>query len=250
MSGMSLLFYQHFFAKWINFLPAYLDAETNTPLLFLLATVSRKCLPSAWRCLIILLSVNSLFYSLSGLQGRGRGRGRRESEGERGRSEVSIQECALACLGSTQPWWLGGNPWQRGSWGTPSNTSSSFLLCTPPPPPSSLPCPFTQSVFVCSRPVCSVKKVQPWRRINEETIFYVWLVEHGKPQNPLLHIFTAAKMSPVSSTVPNRNPENPPDSQFWKLFPASHQLLLHRLRRVFCWWRETTPAHECCFAKW
>lgn len=47
----------------------------------------------------------------------------------------------------------------------------------------------------------------------------------------------------------NLNSENPPDSQFGKLFPMSHRPLLHRLRRVFCWRGETTPCAWSLFCK-
>lgn len=100
------------------------DARDPAPPLLLLATVSRKCLPT----LLFLLRVNKLFYSLSGLRERevgGRWRRRRgevavgtrererewdggrerasEREGERERGEVSIEECAWASLRLTQP---------------------------------------------------------------------------------------------------------------------------------------------------
>lgn len=56
--------------------PALLPDALNTEsisLLLLLATVSRKCLPSSRHCSVFLFCVNSLFYSLSGL-GEGRRR--------------------------------------------------------------------------------------------------------------------------------------------------------------------------------
>lgn len=55
---------------------------------------------------------------------------------------------------------------------------------------------------------------------------HVRLLEHGKQQNPLLHLAAAGQKSPVSSTVSNLNSENPPDSKFEKQFTMTHQLLL------------------------
>lgn len=80
---------------------------------------------------------------------------------------------------------------------------------------------------------------------------YVRLVEHGKQQSPqfLLLLACCSQTSPMSSTVSNLNSENPPGSKFEKLFAVSHQLLLHRLRRVCCGAERQSSAHKNCFPK-
>lgn len=211
-----------------------------------------------------LLRVNSLFYSLSGLAGREEqgggevlwGHGERERALERAkereRSEVSIQECAWASLGLTQPRWLGGNPWQRET-GEPRSTppALSLSLTAPLLLPSRLSRPFSQSVFVSSArataSLSAIKTLYNQRGTVMGKQAYVRLVEYGKQQNPLLHISAAAgrvqPKSPVISTVSNLNSENPPDSKFERLFTMTHQLLLHRIWRVLCGAERRAFAH-------
>lgn len=151
-------FYQHnFYAKRINVLPAYLDAETITLLLFLLATVSRKCLPSAWRCLIILLSVNSLFYSLSRLRGRWRERGgtalwgQSEREGEREVKSV-FRNVPWQASGRLSP-----DDWEgilgRGEAGEPRSTPPALSLSVTSPSTLQSALSFS-SVHLCLQPTC------------------------------------------------------------------------------------------------
>lgn len=85
---------------------------------------------------------------------------------------------------------------------------------------------------------------------QEQKFLDVRLVEHRKQQKPLLPLLLARRSptSPVSSTVSNLNSGNPPDSRFEKLSTVSHRLLLHRLRRVFCW-RGERERDEGCFQK-
>lgn len=205
-----------------------LDTETSSALL--LATVSRKCLPSAPRCSLFLLHVNKLFYSLSGLGGReGGGGGRCCGDTEREVKSVfrnvpgqasgwhSPDDCE-GILGRGKP----GNPVQHLQ---PFSLPPPSFFTSPSPSLSfpSFPVLSSQSVHLClwsrSQPVCHKKTLYNRRGTVMGKQSYVRLVEHGKQQNLLLHISAASagRLKPkslVSSTVSNLNSKNSHDSKF------------------------------------
>lgn len=114
--------------------PALLPDALNTEsisLLLLLATVSRKCLPSSRHCSVFLFCVNSLFYSLSGL-----GEGRRRWGGAVGTWGERWSQYSGMCLGKPRvdrARMTGRESLAEGSRGTPFNTSISFPRCIPHP---------------------------------------------------------------------------------------------------------------------
>lgn len=206
--------------------PASLPASGHSSLL-LLATISRKCLPSALRCSLSAASKQALLFIVWAEREVLWGHGARE------RGEVSVQECAWASL-----WVDTGQMTEReslaeGSRGTPSNTSSPVSLPFPSllSFPFCLSCPLTLSILVSSTQLAaSLSAIKKTLYNQGGTVMgkqaHVRLLEHGKQQNPLLHLAAAGQKSPVSSTVSNLNSENPPDSKFEKQFTMTHQLLL------------------------
>lgn len=127
--------------------------------------------------------------------------------------------------------WQSPDDWEgilgRGKPGNP--VQHLHLFSSLYPPPSCLSRPFSQPVFVsCSRVTASLSAIKTLYNRGGTVMgkeAYVTLVEHGKQQNPLLHISAAAGR--VHS-------ENPSDGRLEKLFTVTHQLLIHSLRRVFC----------------
>lgn len=110
----------------------------------------------------------------------------REVEGERRDSTLGTERESgrgreVKSVFRNVPWQASGrlspDDWEgilgRGEAGEPRSTPPALSLSLTSPSTLQSALFFTQSIFVCSRPVCSVKNIKPRRRINEETIFYV-----------------------------------------------------------------------------
>lgn len=149
--------------------PASLPASGHSPLL-LLATISRKCLPSALRCSLSAASKQALLFIVWAEREVLWGHGARE------RGEVSVQECAWASLWVDTGQMTERESLAKGSRGTPSNTSSPVSLPFPSllSFPFCLSCPLTLSILVSSTQLSAslsaIKNIiQPGRHSNGET---------------------------------------------------------------------------------
>lgn len=160
------------------------------------------------------------------------GHGEREREKGRGNERERWSQYSGMCLGKPRvdtAQMTVRESLAEGSRGTPLNTSSPL----PPSPASSpslsfsLPTPFplssALSLFVSSAEVpASLSAIKTLYNQGGSVMgkqAYVRLVEHGKQQNPLLHISAAAdrvqpRVPPCAQPCPTWTLKNPPDSKF------------------------------------